>query len=755
MKKLKYTLILLCFPLGIMAQKHQNLFFTKEKIELLQKRIKSDKEIATNWESIYQEAKNQINKKEIGRIDYLALAYLLTGEKPFAEATKKILLDLASQKTWSNPEMLKRQPAWTSDLKTAEKCWVVAIGLEALANELSKDERKIIVDGLMKNGIRPAMSEWFLPETRIHSLNSMGHNWWTACVYMAGIGCLAIKDEVPEVNPWIEALNQASKEWFNFSGDVLQAKPKTWDAAGGMYESVNYAAFGVSEYLFFRLAHQNVFPNVKQPEIPLLKSIPNFFMQVGYPRTGMIYSLNFGDSHKNIVGERPIKLLWALGVQDPNALWYLNQIENQQHREGLFKNAPLGIVYHPDFSKSPILPNLPTSAIFKDMGWASLRDSWKKDATLLAVKSGHTWNHAHADANSFILFHKGEAVIKDAGNSWYGSKEYPEYFFQSQAHNVVTFNGKYQPKEQQYHGSPLDGNLSELLDAGEIKYVLANGTGPTATIYSRNFRHFLWIGKVILIIDDLKAYENGKFEWLLHPEGESKKERGDINIVNKKGAVLVRPLYPETLVETGFNHDFPEKMLLSEMIGPKEDNVKEQEKYYSIAYPEQVRQTKFITAIILKDSLNDENLPEIERFKGDDILGVRIKQNGKVSEIYLNLQADGRLMHLNSIKTFGDYTSDAYLTAITFPENKPDEIQDFFIGYGSFLRKDKSVLFSSLSKLFLIAQKKEKAFEVNISGQSIINASFGLEKKPMSVILDKHTVPINFADGMLNIKVEK
>jgi hypothetical protein len=74
-----------------------------------------------------------------------------------------------------------------------------------------------------------------------------------------------------------------------------------------------------------------------------------------------------------------------------------------------------------------------------------------------------------------------------------------------------------------------------------------------------------------------KAHETGKFEWLIHPAGESQKVRGDISIVNKNGAVLVRPLFPETLVETGFNHDFPEKMILNEVLAPKEDNVKEQE----------------------------------------------------------------------------------------------------------------------------------------------------------------------------------
>lgn len=50
----------------------------------------------------------------------------------------------------------------------------------------------------------------------------------------------------------------------------------------------------------------------------------------------------------------------------------------------------------------------------------------------------------------------------------------------------------------------LRGYLHYLLDADNVKYVLANGTGPYSDQFSRNFRHFLWIDDVIYMIDDLK-----------------------------------------------------------------------------------------------------------------------------------------------------------------------------------------------------------------------------------------------------------
>lgn len=59
-----------------------------------------------------------------------------------------------------------------------------------------------------------------------------------------------------------------------------------------------------------------------------------------------MYSINFGDSHKNISAESSLMLLYALGVKDKDMLWYMKQVEQGQHRDGYFLESSDGFSLH-------------------------------------------------------------------------------------------------------------------------------------------------------------------------------------------------------------------------------------------------------------------------------------------------------------------------------------------------------------------------------------------------------------------------
>lgn len=706
-----FLVLFAAFGAGAKNIAHPSLLFTPERVAAAKKASRTDSVRAAAARGIIEQADALLERNDIMKMEYLALAYQWTGDKKYSDKLRAMLRGIAATKSWANAEMMARDPQWRSELQMAHRSFQIALAYDAVYNDMTAAERREVAQGVWRLAGEPLLGDWLLEPSRIHSLNSMGHNWWTSCVGMGGILALAISNEVPEAAAAAEAAVESLPEWFDFAGDAVQQKPRTFDRAGGMYESINYASFGITEALLLRLAWLNSHPGARLEELPQMALLPDFFAHVCYPRTGQLHSINFGDSHKNVTGESSMLLAYAMGVKDPATLWYAGLIEPGQHREGMPVTFPMGLLYTPDLTAAPAEPEFPLSKLWSDFGWATMRDSWQPDATMLAVKSGATWNHSHADANSMILFHRGVDIIKDAGNCSYGKPEYRKYFFQSDAHNVVKFNGEGQPAYQQYHGASLPGSLHNMLDGGDVKYIMADGTGPMSHLLSRNQRHYLWLGKVILVIDDLHSHEPGTWEWLWHPGGDVRKRGGDIQITRGDARATIRPLYPEPLAPSDYVHDYPEMLWWETVDAPTED-LKATEQYWSLHLPAVTDRVKAVTAIILDDPAD----VQITRREGKNWIGLRIEQGGHTTDLYINQLADGRLMHLNSWIEADGWNTDAYMLAVT------DGGSDIALIHGSSLRRADDVWFSSLSKLNLLAAGLDtKSPSIEVCGQPRMN----------------------------------
>lgn len=756
--KVRLILCLLLAGITFGASARNHLLYTPQLMEQARKNIKTDSNYRRAWEAIRSEAQSGAKRADFNKMESMALAYLMTDSTEYADGIIKALKKLDGVKTWGSAEMLERRPQWRADLGLAHKTYIAAIGYDAVRDRLSAADHAQIVKNLNRLSLQPSLEDWILDSTRIHSLNSMGHNWWTSCAGMGGIMALVLRDDLPEARKGATAVREALPQWFGFAGDRIQNKMKTFDdKVGGMYESFGYSCFGISEALQFLTAWRN--SGLPDPETSeelektmdrQLRLLPGFFCQASYPRTGYMYSMNFGDGHKNCAGQLPMMFLWNLGVKDDNILWYMSHLEDNQHRDVMGINSPIGFLYMPYMNgkKTPDV-DLPDECLWDTFGWATMRDSWDKDATMLAVKSGHTWNHAHADANSFILYHKGEDIIRDGGNCNYGQTPYREYFFQSPAHNIVTFNGEAQPRLQQYQGSMVDGRLSGMMSLGDTRYVMGDATGPTGKNFARNHRHFLWLDNILLVIDDLESYQKGTYEWIWHPNGKVVKKGGDLVVTNNQSEAVIRPLYPQPLVPSGFVHDYPEHLYMKEYEVPTED-LKGTDQYYGFCLPEQESRVKGVTAIILKDSVGQE-APRIERREGSGWIGLRMERGDSITDVYINQLADGRLMHLNSWINPDGWETDAYMLAITYPANaKPtSENSDMFLCYGSALRRDSASWFASQSKLNVMTTSGTVNPSIRISGQPHGIAYFGM-KKPRGLDLPiKHTT--SYSDGRLKI----
>jgi hypothetical protein len=703
------------------------LFFVPEKIKALQKRVTRDQGVQERWKRFLKWADELAAGKRERSDDpgliscVLGLAWRVTRNEAYARSLRDTLLTRV-EGNWASSDVQNRSPVWHSALETAAGVVACALGCEALEGFLSAADSAKISDGMLNKGILPLLEDWVLPEQRIHALDSMGHNWWSVCISGAGIGVLALLGEDARAVRWLENVDTALNEFFDYHGMVLLNKPETFDPAGGFYESVHYAGYALESYLRFRFARSNSL-GVPGPHIPALDRIAEFFTQTLYPASAGDLAVDFGDSELKADESPTMRLLAVMGFSPGITHWYLQ-------RHDPHSIHPLALLHLNELSGSGENPLL-ESVIYPGMGWGVLRNSWKENATLLAVKSGFTWNHAHADASSFILFHEGQPLIIDSGKCSYSRPEYLEYYCQSKAHNVVLFNGEGQPSEDSHErGAKFSGAVHDLIDDLGVKYIFADATGPMARYFKRNYRHWLWLDGVILVYDDILAHEDGQFDWLLHYAGEAQTDGQNIQITNAAARAQVTMLYPSNISiqeETGLAPYAPDRKV----------------QFLKLSTASKSRNQKFLTAIVPQSAQSNAAAPEIEMLQGEDILGVRIKNQQQATDVYFNLRSDGRRMHLNSNNTIHGWETDAYLFAVTSRvQSGQAEIPDvsrFFWAGGSYLRRNSQTVFDSFSKSTAVFQPGKDA-RFSVKGQPRFEASLLGEPGAVLLVNGKRTV---------------
>lgn len=600
----------------------------------------------------------------------LGLLFHLTAKKEYAEKLRNALLYYGSYARWWGPELAQRVPPWHSVLETAQFGLGCSAGYDALRDELNEADRTAIAGIMVRLAIDPILNDWILPGKRIHSLDSMGHNWWGVCVSGAGLCALALLGDDARAQAWIDAVDAGYLEWFSYQGNLLQNRMRTFESSGPSYEGVNYTNYGVSQYLHYRLAWQNTFPNRKAARIVPLENIAKYFLQTLYPTSTGFLTVNFEDAPPAADVTETLLLLAACGFQNPDAGRYLD----------LVRTAPQGTlltILH-QFPRPLAHGSAPTSSIYPHMGWATMRSSWKDDATLLAMKSGYTWNHAHADAGSFILYKQGKPLIIDSGTCKYSRPEYRTYYRLSRAHNVILFDGQGQPEQDVGLGCKFPGQMHGLIDGHGLKYVCADATGPMARWFTRNYRHWIWSGDLILIIDDVHAHTAGQFDWLLHFEEIYTSDSNGIRLKNGNAEALVKMLHPATKLRenTGLADHDPDRKIP-----------------YLALSPETTSQSmQFVAAICL----NPHAPPKFDVIKERDYLGICIQNGAGVEELYLSLRAIST-PGTQDIQ-IGEWTTDAYLLHLS-RASAETPVERFFIVDGSYLRRGDRSQLESLSKL--------------------------------------------------------
>ena len=690
----------------MLLSKHPNLYVSAGELAGLRERAAKEESFAARCRALYA-GKDELLKEEFLTEAYaneaptqhgnfgavgaqlerfcsvLLPAAILEGDPACIDKLTVALLHYASFRAWTGPLNAKRDVPWHSDLTTTQIATCFARIYDGIHDRLTEAQRDTVADAALSLGVYPLLTDWVLPKTRIHAMDSMGHNWWAVCIALAGLSLLPFSDRLSESERKnvFGGIHTALREFLDYPGQPLFNKPRNFDGEGLFYESTGYFNYGAGELLRYLYHAERYFGRLDELRTGLLSKFGDAILSFAYPTSQGIRFLNYGDSSYS-ADIRKIVLYLRLCGYGSDALSAYAQAA--RGRDSLLE------LVHADLLERPgSFSGLPLVRTFSESGYYVDRTSFEPDATLFALKSGFTWNHAHEDAGSFVLYDRGEPLFTDSGSCAYGTPAYLGYFCRSQAHNTWLVGRKGQWEGDLYRGSRFPGRIDEAYVSGDLHYVRADATGPYSHVCERAFRSvFILSHKYYFILDDLLTIRPEPVSFLLHYKGDAKVGTDGLEIRNGTSLAHVHTLYPQDAAWT-VGTGYPEQSGYSTMATFQDGSVP----YLLEDGPEEPgRCDKALLHLIV---LNEEGYA-VERLSGTDAIGVRLTESdGSVHELWFNLRADGRRMHINSNNVLGGYETDAYLLFLT---RRPGRRASVTAVCSSYVRKKGRVCCASFTK---------------------------------------------------------
>lgn len=637
-------------------------------------------EEANGRNSVSQHADFGSLNQQVNRLNsVLGTKYAVDGDTRCAEKLKKMLLHYISFEKWFADSYTKRTPVpWHSDICSTSTTLALASVFDIIHDYLTPEERRTIADGILEKGVFAALGDWAFPETRIHAVDSMGHNWWSVCVAEPATAFLALQDYVTEEKRQyvFDCADNALAAYLTYKGNNLFNKFGNFDDRGFFYESVNYNNYGTGTLLRYLWCNERYFGKNETIRNAIPQNLCDGLMTFSYPctRDGKLFYefLNFGDHSPGATIGLLAKYCVLTGIDTSAVRACAETYSNELWDE-------IGDHYKPE-KLSGSVDYLPKDAVYSS-GYAVVRSSWEKDATLLAVKSGFCWNHSHNDSGTFVIFHKGRPFFIDSGTCNYDSPLYHAYYCQDSAHSVLRVGGKGRRDEELYRGTKFRGEISDTYFRNNLAFIQADSTGPMAHLCSRMFRNFLWIdNRILVIFDEIYSHKEENIQLTLHFDAEHSFK--DNTVIFKNDVSCAK-----------FISHVPCETVFSEKAGHNDHEENEDKTYIELSTVEKLR-SNFLISTLEMDY--DEHNTEYAVLNGKNSSGIRICADGKETEIWFNHMADGHIMHDNSNNIIAGFDTDAYMLVITHDSNKDTE--NVLMICGSYLRRDEKTYISSFIK---------------------------------------------------------
>jgi hypothetical protein len=432
-----------------------------------------------------------------GRAVDAALAWLVTGrEEHFADALRR-LENLAS---W-NPRGSTSYAA--VDQASSEIAATLTLGYDWLFPGLSATQRDLLLssilargtemyDDLMGNGPRAAL--------HVHPYDSHRNVTLTS---LAGMST-ALAGDLPEAQAWLRDTLPFALSWTS-----------PWGGEdGGFGNGTAYAHWSVGPQLlpWYALRWTVGVDIAQKVWVRNYARYLAYFLPPGTP------SGAFGDG-----AEMELRENWGrygkgytLFAPSPLGRWYAAQLGG-----GDLLRPELLLAPPADSSPAPYPEGTPDGAFFPSIGWTAMHSSLADPARVsVYFKSSPygSYNHSHADQNSFVVNAGGRALAIDSGHfDAYDSPHWRQWYKQTRAHNAITYDGGQGQVVFEESGNLGSGWITGYVQRPDYDIVFGDATPAYGGALTEAKRSLVYLRpNLILVYDRLASDVPRQWEWNIH-----------------------------------------------------------------------------------------------------------------------------------------------------------------------------------------------------------------------------------------------
>ena len=418
-----------------------------------------------------------------------ALAWAVTRQEGYGRDAARRML---AQAKWSTQGPIAYAK---NDMANRNVAWTLALGYDWAHDYLQPAEKQAILAAIRAR-TQPMFDDVV---KRLAAYPYDSHANLTLTI-VAAIGALTTGD-IPEADQWLqEALPLA----------VVWTSPWGWQDGG----------FGNGTAQLFwdtgsNLPAWNVLRNAAGVDLGQKEWVRNharfmaYFVPPGAP-SGV-----FGDGH-----ELDLEEVWgrvskatARFAPTPLGRWYARSMGKED-------TSRIELMLSPrvDLAGAALPPGTPNSAYFPSVGWVAMHSSLADpQRTSVYFKSSPygSYNHSHADQNSFVIHHKGERLAMASGYyDGYQTEHWKGWYKQTRAANAITFDGG---KGQGFNDKAASGEIVRFEQGRDWDLATGRAEKAYGGELTRAQRTIVYLRPgVVLVHDSLASEKPHAWEWNIH-----------------------------------------------------------------------------------------------------------------------------------------------------------------------------------------------------------------------------------------------